>query len=383
LHALIGEHDEIIVIASLLESLAIPRRLLDTLRQMTKAPPSIAVTSTLAMVRTAEARGIQTADLLEAAGVTREFLENPDAHLPGPVVLGIWNGVRQRTADPALQLIAPTSLPFGAYRVIDYLVGASATVGDGIRRFARFFRLISDAISLGIDDDGEEHCLCLVMADGGQVPPVYVDYVFAALVSRIRMKIRPSLQVRRVELRQAEPASTAPYGEVFRAPVRFGAVADRLCFSHEEWEAPLDSADAALARLLEEHARILAQRIPDTPTGFTAEVERTIASVIYDGGSAKDVARALNVSVRTLQRKLLPAGTTFREVSDAVRAQLAREYLSDPLVSIAEVACLLGFSDQASFNRAFRRWTSDSPGRWRRQRAGSLPRHFGAAPPAI
>jgi AraC-like DNA-binding protein len=75
------------------------------------------------------------------------------------------------------------------------------------------------------------------------------------------------------------------------------------------------------------------------------------------------------VSVRTLQRKLVATGTTFREVSETVRGRLAEGYLTDPGVSIAEVAFLLGFSDQSSFNRAFRRWTGESPGRWRRGRA--------------
>lgn len=335
---------------------------------MAKPPPSIAATSTLAMVRTAEARGIRTADLLEEVGLTRESLEDPDARIPGPAVLVIWNALRERTADPGLQLSAPATLPFGAYRVIDYLVATSATVGDGLRRFARFFALIADAVTLGIDGDDGEHCLCLAAVGGGPVPPVYVDYVFAALVSRIRMRIRPDLHVLRVELRQPEPPAIAPYRDLFRAPVRFGTAADRLCFTAEEWESPTENPDAALARLLEEHARMLAQRIPHATTGFMAEVQKAIASTLPEGGSAADVARALHVSVRTLQRKLVASGTTFREVYDTVRGKLAQQYLTDPTVSIAEVAFLLGFSDQSSFNRAFRRWTGESPGRSRRRR---------------
>ncbi|MDM7914128.1 MAG: AraC family transcriptional regulator [Candidatus Eisenbacteria bacterium] len=335
---------------------------------MSKAPPSIAATSTLAMVRTAEARGVRTADLLEEAGISRASLDDPDARLPGPVVLSIWNALRDRTADPVLQLTAPVSLPFGAYRVIDYLVAASATVGDGVRRFARFFRLIADAVTLEVRRTGHEYQLCLERSDGGAVPPVYVDYVFAALVGRTRMRIRPDLRVLRVDLRQPAPQATAPYVEVFRAPVRFGADADRLCFTEEEWNAPTESGDAALARLLEEHARILAQRIPQAPPGFRTEVQKAIASTLPEGGSAVEVARALHVSVRTLQRKLVEIGTTFREMSDSVRAQLAEEYLTDPQVSIAEVAFLLGFSDQSAFHRAFRRRTGESPGRWRRRR---------------
>jgi AraC-like DNA-binding protein len=335
---------------------------------MAKAPPSIAATSTLAMVRTAEARGVATADLMDAAGISREYLDDPDARLPGATVLGIWTALRERTGDPVLQLVAPTSLPFGAYRVIDHLVAASATVGDGIRQFGRFFGLIADAVKLSVEDDASEHRLCLIMADGRPVPPMYVDYVFAALVGRVRMRIRPMLAVLRVELRQPRPAASAPYEEVFHAPVIFGAAADRLCFSASEWDSPMDTADASLARLLEDHARVLCRRIPPAAWSFRDEVQKTIVAARPEGGSVEDVARALHVSVRTLQRKLVAIGTTFKEVSETVRGQLAEEYLTDPTVSIAEVAFMLGFSDQSSFNRAFRRWTGKSPGRWRRGR---------------
>lgn len=340
---------------------------------MAKPPASIAVTSTLAMVRTAEARGFAVADVLADAGLGRDLLEDPDARLPGPTVLALWTALRERAGDPALQLAAPASLPFGAYRVIDYLVGASATVGDGIGRFARFFRLIADGVAPSIEQNEEEHCLCLAMADGRPVPAMYVDYVFAALVTRIRMRIRPGLAVRRVDLRQPEPIAAAAHGQHFRAPIRFGADADRLCFTRDEWSAPMGTADVVLARLLEDHARILAERVPPGASGFPAEVQKAIAATLPEGGSAEAVARALHMSVRTLQRKLVATGTTFRDVADAVRRRLAEEYLSDRHVSTAEVAFLLGFSDQSSFTRAFRRWTGESPGRWRRHRALRAP----------
>ena len=334
---------------------------------MAKAPLSIAAASTLAMVRMARSRGFETADLLSQAGLSLEFLEDPDSRIPGPTVFGLWSALRERTGDPALQLAAPSTLPFGAYKVIDYLVASSQTVGEGVQRFARFFGLIADAISLDVLEADGERRLRLQRDDGGPVPPFYVDYIFAAFVSRTRMWTHKELRVKRVELRQAQPASVDPYAQIFRAPVVFGAAADLLCFADAEWDAPSTTADAALARLMEEHARILAERIPHVPVGFQAEVQQAIASAPATGGSAVDVARALRVSVRTLQRKLVETGTTFREVSDTVRGRLAEGYLNDPKVSIAEVAFLLGFSDQSSFNRAFRRWTGDSPGRWRRR----------------
>jgi AraC-like DNA-binding protein len=338
---------------------------------MAKGIPTIAVTSTLAMVRTASARGVEVADVLREAGLTNETLEDPDARLPAPTVMTVWNALRERTGDPVLQLVAPAAVPWGAYRIIDYLVAASATVGDGVRRFAQFFGLIADSLVLDIKEGPDDRTVQLSTVDGGPVPPVYVDYVFAALVTRIRMRIRPSLEVRRVELRLPEPKDTAPYREVFRAPITFGARADRLWFSLAEWKSPTVSGDAALADLLEAHARILSQRTPRAPAGFEEDVRRAITSTLSRGASVQQVARALNLSVRSLQRRLDECDTTFRAIAEDVRGQLAEGYLANPGVSISEVAVLLGFSEQSAFNRAFRRWTGESPGRWRRSPARS------------
>jgi AraC-like DNA-binding protein len=334
---------------------------------------TIAATSTLAMVRAAEARGIPTSDVLATAGVTVAQLQDPDARLPYSQVMEVWNTLRSRANDSALQLTAPQTLPWGTYRVIDYVVTASATIGEGITRFARFFGLITDAVSLSTGRDGERNFLTIQLADGRPVPPMYVDYVFAALFTRVRFRMRPQLQLLGVELRQPEPADPAPYRELFRAPIRFGAASDQLFFADDEWLAPSESADVALAQLMEEHARMLAHRSGPPQVGFRRDVESAVAATLMHGATAEDVARVLHVSVRTLQRKLEDAGVTFRQVSDATRAQLAKEYLADAKVGIAEVAFLLGFGDQTSFNRAFRRWTSETPGRWRRRHTARSP----------
>lgn len=348
---------------------------------MVKPIPTIAATSTVAMVRTASARGVDVADLLRSAGLTLEALEDPDARLEAPTVLALWNALRERTGDPALQLAAPSTLPWGAYRIIDYLVAASTTVGDGVRRFAQYFGLIADSLVLELGEGPDQHSVTLSTVDGGPVPPVYVDYVFAALVSRIRMRICPTIRLRSVEMRRPAPAVIAPYHEVFRTTVRFGAGVDRLTFGTADWSEPTQNGDAALAELLEAHARVLAQRTPRAAIGFTDDVRRAIVATLTKGGTAQQVARALNVSVRSLQRKLVEHDTTFRELSEAVRGELASGYLTNPRVSISEVAVLLGFSEQSAFNRAFRRWTGETPGRWRKLATSSPPASHGMPSP--
>src|SRR5690606_38635184 len=143
---------------------------------------------------------------------------------------------------------------------------------------------------------------------------------------------RVGLQVLRLELRQPKPPWLPAYADVFRAPVCFDAAADSLYFSADEWRAPMDHADATLAQLMEEHARILTDRMPRASSDFVGAVRKAIAANMANGASARAVSRALNVSIRTLQRKLELAGTTYRDISDAVRAQLAQNYLADPRV---------------------------------------------------
>jgi AraC-like DNA-binding protein len=333
---------------------------------------SMATASSRAMLATAESRGVDTADLLLRLGIERALVDDPDGRIFAPTAMALWDALRERCRDPALQLAAPEALPFGAYRVLDYLVYASPTVGDGIIRFGRFFRLIADAVRLSVQAEDDERRLEIQLVDGGAVPGVYVDFVFAALVRGIRLKIDPHFPVRRLELRHPPPPDPSPYFACFRAPVAFHLPVDRLCFGVEEWGTPIPQADTALAAILEEHARMLLPGAPEPADEFVAAVRGAMASGLPEDMGAETVARAVHVSVRTMQRRLVAVGTTFRDVADAVRKDLAEAYLADPRVSIAETAFLLGFADQASFTRSFQRWTGAAPGAWRKRQTCNL-----------
>lgn len=326
--------------------------------------PMSTVTSTLAMVRAAERRGVDPAPTLARHGVPLSTLLDPDNHLPVATEFAIWDELRDRTGQPALPLFAPIELPVGTYHVVEYLIGASATVGEGLQRLARFIGIIAKQVSLTASLDAREGQLTVAAADGSAVPPVYADYTLGGVVGRVR-HFRPHLQVARVELRRERPADVSPYLEVFRADVRFGAPADRVSFDRGEWDSPLATHDPSLARVLETHARLRLERAGQSGVALTADVRAAIIRALPDGAQVELVARALHVSVRTLQRRLGGAGTSYREALDQVRSELARQYLQDPSVAIAEVALLLGFSDQSSFHRAFERWTGETPGRWR------------------
>jgi AraC-like DNA-binding protein len=317
------------------------------------------------MVLAAQAAGVRVDGFLEKAGLDLDTLLDPEARIPGGTALAIWNDLREASGDPLLQLRAPVILPFGAYRVIDYLADASATVGEAFERVARFFRLIAARVALPVEVGKDGARITLVMEDGGAAPPVYAEYTFAAVIGRIRANTKKALRVERVEFAHVPLGEVSRYEAFFGCPVHFESSPNRFSICREEWEAPTDHGDEALAALLEEHAEILARRLPEASDDIVAEVRQVILEALPESPGTEEVAGELHMSTRTLQRKLARAGESFSGVSEAVRAELAKEYLTDRAVGISEVAFLLGFSEQSSFHRAFRRWTGLAPGKWR------------------
>jgi AraC-like DNA-binding protein len=95
---------------------------------------------------------------------------------------------------------------------------------------------------------------------------------------------------------------------------------------------------------------------------ITVQVQAKLIQVLPTGkvGEAS-MARALNLSLRSLQRKLNERGMTFRKVLEDTRRQLAQQYLKDSTLSVSEIAYLLGFAEVSSFSRAFKRWTGHAP----------------------
>ncbi len=158
------------------------------------------------------------------------------------------------------------------------------------------------------------------------------------------------------------------YQRIFRAPLQFGAPANEARFVAAFLDLPIANADVtlfpALTQAVEE--RLLAhQRSLEEPPIVQAVRERIQSQLMRDAARLPEVATALGVTVRTLQRKLAEAEVTFSGLVDVTRRELAQRYLRDRSLSLAEIAFLLGFSEQSSFSHAFRAWFGGTPAAWR------------------
>jgi AraC-like DNA-binding protein len=104
----------------------------------------------------------------------------------------------------------------------------------------------------------------------------------------------------------------------------------------------------------------------DASSSFAARVAAHVAATLPNGVEVAEVAEAMRMSARTVQRRLEDEGTRFTDVVDEARQRVAKRLLADPQIALVDVAFRVGFSDLATFSRAFKRWTGKPPGQWRR-----------------
>jgi AraC-like DNA-binding protein len=170
----------------------------------------------------------------------------------------------------------------------------------------------------------------------------------------------------RVLVPRAPPADPTPWTRVFNAPVQFNAGQCALVFPSRWLALPVAVADPALHRHLKQQADAMRGN-----SDFASEVRRLVSGAITHGVStAVHIAKLLGMHEKTLNRRLLEAGLTFRTVRDDARYAMAQQLLTNTSMTIAEVAASLGYADASAFVRAFTRWAGTTPGSWRSRAGG-------------
>ncbi len=312
-----------------------------------------------------EQLGLDGDALLNAAGLAREEVRDPDRRIPAARADALFAAAYARADDPHLALHAAEALPFGAYKVVDFLCAHSATVAEAYRRIAAYFALVDVRAQIEVRESPPS--LVMRSASGQPVPPPAQEYTFAALIRRMALCVGDDFHPQAVELSFDAPPDASEHQRVFGAPVRFGAPKPRVLFDEATFHASIRDANPALASVLEDHARRLVGELP-AGDDLAGQVRAAIAEQPDSGAATvKSVAKRLAMSERTLSRRLRERDLTFGQLKAESRFALARTHLGDPSLSLAEVAWLLGFADQSAFTRAFRRWSGKPPGEFRRE----------------
>jgi len=324
-----------------------------------------------AIVRALDAAGCDGAALLAEAGFHRRDLEGPTARCPLANSGRLWEIAVAATRDPAFGLKVASHLKPTTFHALSYGLCASSTLKEAFERIQRYCHVGSDAVVYDFFKTGS-HCHCIIKPLA-VLPFEAIDALVSANLRMCRSLIGREFSPVSIELQRPRPARLDDFERLLRAPLKFGALQNRLVFEAESIERPLEGGNPELAHYNDIIALQYITRIERED--IKARVREVIVQRLEGSEPSQDeVAERLHMSARTLQRKLAECNATYKEILDETRRALALAYLSAPDHSVNEVTYLLGFSSASCFTRAFRRWTGLSPSLWR---ASASP---GAAP---
>jgi AraC-like DNA-binding protein len=319
--------------------------------------------STRVFVDALERLGYGVEALLAGAGIRRADLNDPDGRIPVAAWASMFcRALEQRPMKNAGMRLASVT-PIGAFPLIDYLVATSQSVGEGLTRLARYLRLAEPrSVPCLCEDDDPIRVLL-----EGQDTAFSAEFTVTLNLLHWREETAGRFCAAYVSFCH-KPDDVEEMQRLLGCPVHAGASWNGWAFPREMWEFPLRRRDPTLSRLLQRQADDHIARLPPTE-GVVFDVRRALASRMAGGDTRiQTIARELAVSTRSLQRRLAACSTSYQQLLDMARKDAAERHLTDSPLSIGVIAYLLGYSEAAAFNRAFRRWHKETPQAFRERR---------------
>jgi AraC-like DNA-binding protein len=296
----------------------------------TSGPPTPAV-QFRAFVDAFERLGYDVSRLLADIGVKRSELDDPDALIPCATTGALFERSQHMRPLKNLWTRLAAETPLGTFRLLDYLILTSDTVGDGFKQNARYFGLVGAPFVLDIRDD--EDPIRVIFVNSGHVPAESVEYGVTLDVRGYRAETENEVMFAYVSFVH-EPDDVTEIEGLLGCPVRAGAAWAGLALSRDAWRIPLRRRDPMLRSVLESQADAISSHLPALE-GVAVDVRRVLTSRLARGEVDIDaVARELGMSARTLQRRLSSTGLTYHALLDFVRRETAEKCIADSSLSI-------------------------------------------------
>lgn len=316
-----------------------------------------------------EELGVRPSQVLRRAGLPQGSVDQPSVLLKTEELFALWRAIGEVSTNPAIGLLLGTENKTERFHPIGLAALSSANFGSAIDQMARYKRLSCPEEIRQEKNDGENHNqewsiqFRWLLADEVE-PPVLIECCFAWVLSTARVGTGTRISPLRVEFVQPR-AHVKTIERHFGCPVVCGAPRNAIIFRAADADRPFVTRNAELLGILApQFEEELKQESGDE--NFIEHVRIAIQQRLTGRRpTIDDIADALHVSSRTLQRRLQEGRSSFQRVLEEARHQLARHYLNNQVLELNEAAYLLGYEDGNSFVRAFRTWEGVPPARWR------------------
>ena len=316
-------------------------------------------------------RGVDPTTLYSQARV--EQLESARGHEEVPLAewIAMFDLAVAHFDEPDLPLKAGASLHVRHLGVLGHVLMNCATLEEVAQQLARYIRLLGQIGQPVVTARGLQTHLLWEWPYETRPSDAVAQFMLGARAMFMRwLSDRPDLRYD-ARFHFARPRDLSAYQRVFGGELRFDQPASEMVFPSSYMQLPVASADEDLRQQVEARAQSLLRKLSGEPAllrDLKAVLARNLANSRV---SLDDAAAALELSARTLQRRLGELERSFQSMLDEVRQQAAENLLRDPHISLTQIAFLLGYTEQSTFHNAFKRWTQQSPGAYRKQHLGT------------
>ncbi len=337
---------------------------------MRNRPHSISLHFVQAVLNAARRMGLDEQQLLDESGISPQLLENLGLRVTSDqfsrLMLAIW-----QLGDDEFMGLTPQRSRHGVFALMARQVVRCKSLGAVYYQLSRFYNLTNESLHLELQVEGDQARFFMRLAAAEQD----ADHLFREFFMLLWHRFPSWLIGQRIPLNHVgfdypEPDNAPEYRLLFPCPTCFDQATNSLVFPVTLLNAPVVQTPATL--------RVHLKRAPlDWFVYQTYNSAYTRNVLDYLEGSPdlaltsiQEVAAVLHLTERTLRRKLAQEGTSFQDIKDGIRRDLAIHLLNRPALSMTEISRQLGFSEASAFTRAFRQWTGISPGHYRKTAQG-------------
>jgi AraC-like DNA-binding protein len=256
-----------------------------------------------------------------------------------------------------------------SYGMYGFALLTFKTAREGMQFAQRFHRLAAPTFTLSLQERGDEASWVfgdlLGLDSAGPLHRFLIEFQLALQTSLAQDIWQDRVRASLITLRHAQPAHHRLYEQALGCPVLFGQRQDSARFPARLLDTELALYNPLTAAMVHRVCEQLLEQA-SAPSGMARRVYQILAERPGQFPAMDQVAQALHTTPRTLRRRLEDEGTTFQNLLNDVRANLAKEYLATTRLTSDDIAVALGFSDAGNFRMAFRKWTRRTPSEYRR-----------------
>jgi AraC-like DNA-binding protein len=308
--------------------------------------------------------GILPADALEGVRLSKEAIASPATRVSLNQIIECYSNADRLSRDPHFAYNAGQRLHVSAYGMWGFAILSSMNYRQTMHFAMQYHQLATPLTAIDFKEQGGRGIWTFTPVSNVRVDArlykFIVEMQFGISLSLHRDIMGPSFAARELHVTYGPLAGAPKYPDIFGSTVLFGQSENRFLFDAAWLDGTPNLGNeityATVLGLCDGQMEEFRLRI-----GLIGKVRQALMINLMRATSFDDVANSLNMSARTLRRKLREEKTSFRKLADELRMDMAIKYLRDTDLTVEDIADALGFSDAANFRHAFRRWTKAAP----------------------